>query len=530
MSLHDYERIQERLKSVADPVGFLVNLFAHAPVGFAVWTADGRALLTNKAFMDIFLAEPPPEYNVLKDDVLAANGMLALFQRAFAGQTVQVPTFWYDPRDLKSISIDTGRRVAISMTIFPLFADSGEIDYVAATYKDETEILLTHERLRLSEEQLRQAQKMEAVGRLAGGVAHDFNNVLSVILTYGELLLEGLKADDPMRPDIDEIRKAALRAEGLTRQLLLFSRQQVLEPKVVDLREVLGSMDKMLQRILGEDVELASVWSADPGRVRVDPTHIEQVILNLVVNARDAMPTGGKVSIEVANVVLDEAYAETHLPAKAGAYVMLAITDTGSGMDKATQLRIFEPFFTTKDKGKGTGLGLSTVFGIVQQGGGHIWVSSEPSKGTTFEVYLPRAAAEVDVPAAPAAPTTLSGTETILVVEDEDPVRTVVVNVLQRHGYRVLSAPHADEALRLCAVHSGTIDLLLTDVVMPKTSGVELAKQLLAVRPAMKVLYMSGYTDDSVVRHGVTGVAILQKPVTPASLSRKVREVLGSPP
>jgi PAS domain S-box-containing protein len=384
------------------------------------------------------------------------------------------------------------------------------------------------EALRQSEEQLRQAQKMEAVGRLAGGVAHDFNNVLSVILSHGELILQDLKPADPLRADIEEICKAASRAAGLTRQLLTFSRQQVIEPKVLDLHELLMGMDKMLQRILGEDVELVSVAPKSSGRVKVDPSHIEQVILNLVVNARDAMPTGGKLTIETANVVLDESYALSHLPAKAGPYVMMAVSDTGTGIDRETQTHIFEPFFTTKEKGKGTGLGLSTVFGIVQQSGGNIWVYSEPGKGTTFKVYLPRVDAEVDVPRPQVAPPTLYGTETILLVEDEEQVRTIVLSILRRQGYRVIPAQHAGEALLLCEQHPGPIDLLLTDVVMPQMSGPQLAKRLASTRPEMKVLCMSGYTDDSIVRHGVleTGVAFLQKPVTPASLAKKVREVL----
>jgi two-component system, cell cycle sensor histidine kinase and response regulator CckA len=384
------------------------------------------------------------------------------------------------------------------------------------------------EALRQSEGHLRQAQKMEAVGRLAGGVAHDFNNVLSVILSYGELILGDLNPSDPLRMDIEEIRKAAIRAAGLTRQLLTFSRQQVVEPRVINLNDVLLSMNKMLQRILGEDVELVSVTPTGVGRVKVDPSHIEQVILNLVVNARDAMPTGGKLTIETANILLGDDYAQNHVPAKAGRYVMMAVSDTGIGMDRETQRRIFEPFFTTKEQGKGTGLGLSTVFGIVQQSSGNIWVYSELGKGTTFKIYLPRMDAEVDSLRPQVTPTTLRGTETILLVEDEEQVRTIVLSILTRQGYRVLPAQHAGEALLLCERHPETIDLLLTDVVMPQMSGPELAKRLASTRPQMKVLCMSGYTDDSIVRHGVleAGVAFIQKPITPSSLARKVRAVL----
>jgi two-component system cell cycle sensor histidine kinase/response regulator CckA len=382
--------------------------------------------------------------------------------------------------------------------------------------------------LRQSEEQLRQAQKMEAVGRLAGGIAHDFNNVLSVILSYSELIMMDLKPSEPLRADVGEISKAARRAAGLTRQLLMFSRQQVVEPRVLDLHEVLTGMDKMLQRILGEDVELASLPPKMTGRVRADPSHIEQVILNLVVNARDAMPMGGKLTIETANVVLDESYAMSHLPTKAGPYVMLAVSDTGIGMDRETQRRIFEPFFTTKKLGKGTGLGLSTVFGIVKQSGGNIWVYSEPGKGTTFKIYLPRVDEQVDVVQPPVVPSSLRGTEIILLVEDEEQVRAIALNILRRQGYQVIPAQNAGEALLISERHPGGIDLLLTDVVMPQMSGPELAQRLGATRPDMKVLCMSGYTDDSIIRHGVleTGVAFVQKPITPALLSRRVRQIL----
>ena len=382
--------------------------------------------------------------------------------------------------------------------------------------------------LRQSEEQLQQAQKMEAIGRLAGGVAHDFNNILSVILSYGELVLDGLRPTDPMRADLEEITKAASRAAGLTRQLLMFSRQQLVAPRVLKLHDVIATMTLMLQRILGADVELVIVTPNAAGRVRVDPSHIEQVVLNLVVNARDAMPTGGTLTIETADVDLDEDYALSHLPSKSGPHVMLTVSDTGTGMSQETQTRIFEPFFTTKEVGKGTGLGLSTVFGIVSQSGGNVWVYSEPGIGTTFKVYLPSVDAEVDVPRASPAPKTLHGTETILVVEDEAQVRTIVVNILRRHGYHVIEAPNATEALLLSESHPETIDLLVTDVVMPKMSGPELAKRLAPSRPTMKVLCMSGYTDDSIVRHGVldAGVAFLQKPLTPSALASKVRAVL----
>jgi PAS domain S-box-containing protein len=382
------------------------------------------------------------------------------------------------------------------------------------------------------EEQLRHAQKMEAVGRLAGGIAHDFNNVLSVVLSYSELVIADLKKGDPIRDDIEQIWQAGVRAADLTRQLLMFSRQQVMEPKVLELNDVLSGMDKMLQRLVGEDVELASSAGAALGRVRVDPGSIEQVIMNLVVNARDAMPTGGQLTLETANVELDEEYAASHHGAKPGPHIMLSVTDTGSGMDHATLARIFEPFFTTKEKGKGTGLGLSTVFGIVQQSGGNIWVYSEPGVGTTFKIYLPRVDDLAEELRAQTGPMTLRGSETILLVEDEPQVRDVARGILARHGYTVIEARSPGEAILACERTAGPIHLLLSDVVMPHMSGPELARRLVQTRPEMKVLCMSGYTDDSVVRHGLIGaeLAYLQKPITVAALTRKVREVLGPPP
>jgi CheY-like chemotaxis protein len=331
-----------------------------------------------------------------------------------------------------------------------------------------------------------------------------------------------------MHDDMQEIRTAGKRAADLTRQLLMFSRQQVLAPKVLDLNEVLTSMDKMLQRILGADVDLVSRPTKPLGRVRVDPSSVEQVIMNLVVNARDAMPTGGKLTMETDNVVLDEAYAQAHLGVKPGPHVMLAVTDTGTGIDSATLSRIFEPFFTTKEQGKGTGLGLSTVFGVVQQSGGSVWVYSEVGKGTTFKVYLPRVDAPVESMVPAEVRTPLRGSETILLVEDDDQVRAVARGILLKNGYEVIEARNAGEALLHSEQYKSTIHLLLSDVVMPQMSGPELAKRLAKVRPDMKVLCMSGYTDDSIVRHGVleAHIAYLQKPITPDTLATKVREVL----
>jgi two-component system cell cycle sensor histidine kinase/response regulator CckA len=378
------------------------------------------------------------------------------------------------------------------------------------------------------EEQLRQSQKMEAIGQLAGGVAHDFNNVLSVVLGYGEMLLGQTDPGDPMHADVEEICKAGKRAADLTRQLLMFSRQQVLEPKILDLNDVLIGMDRMLRRILGADVDLVSRPALALGRVCVDPGSMEQVVMNLVVNARDAMPTGGMLTMETSNVHLDEQYAHDHIEVKPGPHVMLAVSDTGIGMDRATQARIFEPFFTTKDKSKGTGLGLSTVFGIVRQAGGSVWVYSEPGKGTTFKVFLPRVDAAVDRVGTRRGPESLGGSETILLVEDDEQVRAVARGILRKKGYVVLEASNAEEARLHAERHPARIDLLLTDVVMPQMSGPQLANRLTSIRPEIAVLFMSGYTDDSVVRHGVleSQIAYLQKPITSDTLTSKVRMVL----
>ena len=384
--------------------------------------------------------------------------------------------------------------------------------------------------LRTTEQQLRQSQKMDAIGRLAGGVAHDFNNILSVIISLSDVVQEDLPPDSPLKNDLQEINKAGVRGAALTKQLLMFSRQQIFEPAIVDLDALITSMDTMLQRLIGADVGLVTLKNRRLGRVRADGGSLDQVIMNLVVNARDAMPRGGTLTIETANLVVDEHLASQHPDLAPGPYVMLSVSDTGVGMDRATQSRIFEPFFTTKEKGKGTGLGLSTVFGIVRQSGGAVWVESEPGRGTTFRVCFPRIDG-VDAPQLPPPSLeTLGGDETILLVEDDDQVRFVASGILRRLGYRVIEARNPGEALLYAERAKESIELLVTDVVMPQMSGPELARRLSLLQPDLKIICMSGYTDDSAVRHGLmeANVAYLQKPITPDSLASKVRAVLDT--
>jgi PAS domain S-box-containing protein len=385
---------------------------------------------------------------------------------------------------------------------------------------------------RALEQQLRQAQKMEAVGRLAGGIAHDFNNLLMVISGYGEFLLERIGPEPSVREPAQEIAKAANRATALTRQLLAFSRKQMLAPKVMDLNTVVNENLKMLTRVIGEDIDLVMV-PGDLGLVKADPGQIEQVILNLAVNARDAMPHGGKLTIETMNITLDEAYARTHQPVQPGDYVMLAISDTGSGMDADTLNHIFEPFYTTKGV-KGTGLGLSTVYGIVKQSGGYIWVYSEPDKGTTFKVYLPRVNAMGEIMTVQPPASTLEGArgrETVLLVEDEETVRELTRQYLLTQGYEVLEAAGPASALKISSIHPGDIHLLLTDVIMPGMNGPELALRVSAERPEIKILYMSGYTENAIGHNGTLdpGITLLQKPFTLQTLTAKVREALDAP-
>jgi PAS domain S-box-containing protein len=383
------------------------------------------------------------------------------------------------------------------------------------------------------EEQLRQAQKMEAVGRLAGGIAHDFNNLLMVIQGYADLLTERLADGDPLRRNAEQIQTASQRATSLTRQLLAFSRKQMLAPKVLNVQSVVAEMEKILRRLIGEDIQLETSSAPDLGLIKADRSQIEQVILNLAVNARDAMPEGGRLTIETANVELDKAAAHPPAVLSPGKYVMLAVTDNGCGMDAETQAHIFEPFFTTKEKGKGTGLGLATVYGIVKQSGGYVWVYSEPGRGTSFKVYLPRIEDEPTARGRDGKTDTRAlprGSETVLLVEDEKGVRELAREYLELVGYTVIEAEDGHTALELAAMHVGPIQLLMTDVVMPGISGRELAGRVKAIRPDIKILFMSGYTDQSVVHHGIldTDAALLQKPFTMAALAAKLREILNT--
>jgi PAS domain S-box-containing protein len=418
------------------------------------------------------------------------------------------------------------------MTVTPVRGQDGSITHFIAIKQDITERKDAASKLQQAQEQLRQAQKMEAVGRLAGGVAHDFNNLLTAILGYCNFLEAGLERDDPRLQDIKEITASANRAAGLTRQLLAFSRRQILAPKVLDLNSVIENMEKMLRRLIGEDVDLSLSLDPKLQRTKVDAGQMEQVIMNLVVNSRDAMPQGGKLTIESRNVVLDAASPGRHDLIPVGRYVMAAVSDTGCGMDEKTKSHLFEPFFTTKGQGRGTGLGLSTVYGIVKQSNGYIWVYSEPGKGSVFKIYLPateESPEPLDEGSAGAAD--LRGSETVLLVEDDESVRHLLRRVLSQNGYTVLQARTGGDALQTFEHRAKEIDLVVTDVVMPEMGGRLLVDHLKSIQPDIKVIYISGYTDDAVIRHGELGIGVtfLQKPITPNVFLAKVRKVLDDP-
>jgi two-component system cell cycle sensor histidine kinase/response regulator CckA len=430
----------------------------------------------------------------------------------------------------ENVSVDAlqrrkgGTLCEVSVSVAGLRSPEGAICGAVAVITDVTD------RKRLSD-QLRQAQKMEAVGRLAGGIAHDFNNLLTVITGYDEMLLSVLSQNARARGYAVEIQQAAEKASALTKQLLAFGRRQVGCPELIDINPIVSNMGNMVRRLIGEDIELVLALAQTPAMVRADSSQIEQIILNLVVNARDAMTQGGRITVESSLAELGEEYVQTHLDVEPGRYVCISVTDTGQGMSQKLQSHIFEPFFTTKSQGEGTGLGLSTIYGIVKQSRGSIWVYSEPGKGSTFKIYLPAADGASEAPSGCGA-VLATGNETILVVEDESGLREMVEQLLEDQGYEVLSAANSYEATQVCSMHRGPIDLLLTDVVMPKTNGPELARRLSELRRRMRILYMSGYPSETITRHGVlgSGAAFLEKPFTPETLARKVRSVLDGPP
>lgn len=495
--------------------------FSHAPVGLAVTTPQGHFLQVNPAYAAI---TGYTEDELLAQDLLTITHAddraieRQMLTRLLAGD---VPAFTLEQRYLRK----GGGTVWVRNTLSLMRDPEGRPERLVVLVQNITE-------QRRLEEQYRQSQKMEAIGRLAGGVAHDFNNLLTVITGYGQIVLDKLPPNDDTRELIAEITKAGDRAAALTRQLLVFSRRQIIAPRILDLKAVVTDAGMMLRRLIGEDVELVTL--SDPGLwpVKADAGQVEQALMNLVVNARDALPHGGKITIETRNVRLDDHYAQGHPEVEPGAYVLLAVSDNGAGMTAEIKAHLFEPFFTTKEPGRGTGLGLATVYGIVKQAGGHIDVYSEPDLGTTFKLYLPRSdegrrAGSKSHPGLTPMP---PGRETILLVEDEEAVRVLSRHILHECGYEVLEARQGEEALRLASQHTGRIDLLVTDVVMPRLGGRGVADQLKRLYPHLKVLYLSGYTDDAVVRHGVLeqDVPFLQKPFTPAGLAQRVREVLDA--
>ena len=488
--------------------------------GVFVKTLDGRYLMVNRAGAAMFGRSVEEMVGRADADVLEVSSAaeVAELDREVcqSGETRTYET---------AATTTAGDTRTILSTRIPWRDTEGRVIGIIGVSRDLTE------RKQL-EERLRQAQKMDAVGRLAGGVAHDFNNLLTGIKCNVALLLDAMDGDDPRRDDVAEVEHAADRAAALTQQLLAFSRKQVLQPKVLDLNALVADTGRLLKRLVHENVQQLTVLDPAAGRVLADPGQMEQVLVNLAVNARDAMPEGGVLRVRTRQVYLDETFGARHATSAfvPGQYVMLAVSDTGIGMDRATLDRIFEPFFTTKEQGKGTGLGLATVYGIVRQSGGHVRVFSEPGVGTTFEVYLPCVDAAPAHGAAEAPATPAAGTATVLLVEDEPSIRGVAARVLERRGYTVIAAAHGEDAITAARAHPGNIDLLLTDVVMPGMSGSALARTLAHERPGLRVLYMSGYTDDDIVHHGVldSGTMFLEKPFTPRILAQHVRDALDS--
>jgi PAS domain S-box-containing protein len=495
------------------------SIVEDAPYGIFRASLAGQFLMVNPALEKMLGYDS-------QDNLLKANLARDIYR--YPEEHQKINALFLQSQNLKEIEVEWKRKDGVLIKVrcsgWPVSDDSGTVAYLELFAEDVTE-------RRVLERQLRMAQKMEAVGRLSGGIAHDFNNLLGVIIGYAQVMKRSLGTVHPSYEHAEEIEKAGQRAVSLTRQLLAFSRQQVLEPAILNLNTLVTDMEKMLPRLIGEDIQLNLTLAPDLGQVKADPGQIEQVVMNLAVNARDAMPDGGQLAVETANVELDLAFTRQHPGSRQGRHVMLGVTDTGMGMDLETQAQIFEPFFTTKERDKGTGLGLATVYGVVKQSGGYIAVDSEKGKGASFKVYLPRveqavATKEENVP----PPLTLRGWETILLVEDAEPLRKLAHMFLRDNGYKVLTAADGSEALQVARQSAGPIHLLLTDVVMPGINGRVLAERLAPRHPAMKVLYMSGYTDSFIAGHGVleAGTHLLHKPFTEEALTRKVRELLDA--
>jgi two-component system, cell cycle sensor histidine kinase and response regulator CckA len=492
------------------------SLFERNKAGVFRSTAEGRFRDLNDSFAELF-GYTREELMALPAKVLYPGGTAERDEKlAEFAKTGQI-------KDMEMCYLHKdGRPVWVIQNVVRV-KDEGGTDVTEGTLVDISE-------RRSLEDKLRQAQKMEAVGQLAGGIAHDFNNLLTVIQGYSHLLMEGLKGDVEALGQVEKIEEASEKAASLTRQLLAFSRKQVLQPKVINLNSLVENLSSLLHRLIGEHIELCTMTAPDLGLVKADAAQIEQVMMNLVVNARDAMPEGGQLTVETANAELDDLYSADHPGVSPGPYVMLAVSDTGKGMTQETLARIFEPFFTTKEMGRGTGLGLSMVYGIVKQSGGHIWTYSELGHGTTFKIYLPRTEEPADSNVSRRSGATISGNEQILLVEDDEKLRELAHSILTSCGYSVIVSSDTEHARLICEQRSSSIQLLLTDVVMPGISGRTLAQLLLLKNPKVKILYMSGYTENAIVHHGVldSGTYFIQKPFTPSMLAGKVREVLDS--
>ncbi len=503
------------------------DIFDFATVGIYQARHDGSLLTANAPLAEMLGYDSPEELMRKRLGEIAMDPEEAraiISQAAPAEKELRQEVRWRKK---------DGTPIWLEIDARPVRSADGAVRYFEGFVHDITQRKSTEEEKRRLQEQLVQAQKMEAVGQLAGGIAHDFNNLLTAITGYSELLLGELPPEDLRRSHAEEIRKAGERAASLTQQLLAFSRRQVLEPKVLDVNTVVSDIERMLRRLIGEHIELKTRKAPDLWKVKADPGQIEQALLNLVLNARDAMPRGGTLAIDTSNEKLDETFSRSHVPTQPGPYVLVAVSDTGIGITDEVKARLFEPFFTTKERGKGTGLGLSTTYGIVKQSGGYLWCDSEIGRGTTFRVFLPRVEEPVsEVAERKAAPPIHPGDETVLLVEDEPEVRSLVQRILKTQGYTVVTAANPDEALAVAREFKGAIQLMVTDVVMPGMSGLQLAERLVPTRPDMRVLFVSGYTDDAMGPHGILepGKAFLQKPFTPSALARKIRDVLDAEP